>query len=154
MVVVNLKGVNTGFDVVPEGDYVVRLTNHLMHTSKAGFPAFKVIVTIIDPEEFNGKTLAPFSGSLQPNSLFGFKRIIAAFGAPEDVLEHESVNSDSVLRELRGNEANVHVTVEPYNGRNTNKIYFYMPGELENMASVAEAPPTSNNWEAPPTTSA
>jgi hypothetical protein len=84
--IVDLAGVSTGFEVVPEGDYRVRLTNHSIGPSAANLPAYKLVITIIDPPEYAGKAI-PAGGTLQPEKLFGFKRCVAAFGAPDDILE-------------------------------------------------------------------
>lgn len=118
MVVVSTKGVSTGFEPVPAGVYNVTASAKKSGPSKtSGKPSFSVELTVNSPEEYAGKKLF-YNGSLQVQALFGFKRVLVAFGAPEEYIEGEAVDSDVALDSIIGKTADVKATLTEDGKRN------------------------------------
>lgn len=141
---VSLKGVKTAFQPVPEGTYEVALKDYKVGPSKStpGETSYNLTLAIQSPEDFMGQNLF-YAGSLQAKALFGFKRAIAALGAPENALEGDSVVVEEILDDLKGNVAKVYATIEPGRDGPQNRVKFILADE-ENAAT--EAGGTAGKW--------
>lgn len=129
-IVVPLAGVATGFEPVPDGDYKSKFTAWKNGTTtkaedgSGGDPKIDFEFTIEEPSDFAGKKLfmtqsVIFSG--EKANLHFLKEALVRLGADPDLLE-QNINTDEILRELRGNNVAMKVSHREYGGRTYNTV--------------------------------
>lgn len=129
-IVVPLAGVATGFEPVPDGNYKGTFTAWKNGTTAqaenggGGDPKIDFEFTINEPSEYGGKKLFLTQSVIvtgEKANLHYLKEILVLLGADPDALE-TSINTDEVLRELRGNDFAAKVGHREFNGRVFNTV--------------------------------
>lgn len=114
-VVVNLEGVKTSLEVVPDGTYDARLVKRTFGMSKANQP--KVTLEFVFNED-QGEGVAGRKAfvecSLQPQALFKVKRTLINMGVDPDELE-TAIDLEAQFDALAGAEARIKVAHHMYN---------------------------------------
>lgn len=130
MVKVSLKGVNTGFESLPPGEYRLTFMKYKEDETDPEKPKYSANFTVKAPDALAGK-MAFDRGSLQGHVLFGFKRMIAAFNPNHPALEStKEFDTKAVAQDCIGKEADCVITRgEPYNGRETTNINWILANE-------------------------
>lgn len=147
-VVVSTKGVGISLEPVPDGEYEVALTKHTVGPSKStpGEFSYNIELTVQTPAEYIGRKIF-YAGSLQGQSLFGLKRALVAFGAPESVTEADTLNVDEALTDLRGKVAKVSTTIQQQEGREPqNRAKFIIAGEKSSPTTAGATGKKKGNW--------
>jgi hypothetical protein len=132
MPVVNLEGVSTGFEVLPEGKFRAVFARFKNGVSKARNATVSVEFVINDGEgvELPDGTFKNLGGSkafrtfaFTDNSLWAFKKALIQLGMPSDDPRLNTViDSDEVLGELVGAEVMLAVTAAEYDGKPSNNV--------------------------------
>lgn len=128
-VVVQLEGVKTSLEVIPDGKYPAKLTKHTFGVSKEKKP--KVDCEFIfdsdggdDNPAAGRKAFVGFS--LQPQALFKIKRALIDMGMEPEELEGP-VDIDAALSTLAGAEAMIRVTHHEWEGSTRNDFNVASP---------------------------
>lgn len=132
MPVVNLEGVSTGFDLLPEGKFPANFTRFKNGKSKANNLTVSLEFTLATGAEAmlpdgSVKNLAGSKAfrtfAFTDNALWAFKKCLIQLGMPSDDPRLESqLNSDEVLAELIGAEVTLAVTVSEWEGKPSNNV--------------------------------
>jgi len=123
-IVVNLAGVKTTLEVIPDGTYPARFTEWKAANSKANQPKV-TLISVFDQEageEVAGRK-AFVECSLQPQALFKIKKSLIDMGADPDDLEENGLDLEPILNGLIGNDHMVRVGHHEYNGALHNDFY-------------------------------
>lgn len=106
---VNLKGVSTSFELLPDGDYTAIFTKFTNGKTAKNDDKVSHEFTIVTPEELKGrKAFRTFT--LTENALWAWKGEAVAMGADPEALESEDVDTDEVLTELLNNDMNLRIS--------------------------------------------
>jgi len=115
---VNLVEVEGGFEVYPDGDYIVELTDRSkVAKSSEGGAYIRWIAEIIEPEEFAGK-LYSWSTSLLPQALWNLKGMMEQIGVAFDEEGFE-------MEDAFGCQIGVENNVREYDGQDRNNAVRY-----------------------------
>lgn len=115
---VNLTDVESGFEVFPDGPYLVEFTDKSkVSKSIEGGAYVRWIARIVDPEEYEDKLIS-WTSSFLPQALWNLKDLLEKIGVAfdEDGFELEDTFGEQLLIE---NE------VREYNGQDRNNIVNY-----------------------------
>lgn len=115
---VNLDTVESGFEIVPEGTYHLRISSCKQATSQSGKPKLQFAYEIIAPAEFAGKKI-PDSISLQDQALWKLKALVEAAGISYD---EDGFDDDDTI----GLEFMAEVGTRMYDNKTVNDITKYM----------------------------
>lgn len=114
-VVVNLEGVKTSLEPIPDGVYDARFTKREFKMSKAKQP--KVVLEYVFNED-QGEGIAGRKAflecSLQPQALFKVKRTLVHMGTDPDELETQ-IDLEAMFDALIGSEQRIKVSHHVYN---------------------------------------
>lgn len=138
------------FPVYPPGTYVLRIAEARMETAKSSQELKETINFEIvngpngSPDHAGKKIFANYS--LQSQAGFRMKRLLNACGVPPEQM------ADLDDQDLVGRTIKAQITVEPYQGKPTNRVGNEEPF-AGNGATAAAAPsfPSPQNFSAPPT---
>lgn len=121
-IVVPMQGVAVGFEPVPDGDYKGKFTGFKNGvTANNGDPKIDFEFTIEEPSEYAGKKLFMTQSVIVSGdkaNIHFLKEVMVLLGADPADLE-TSIDTDEVLKELRGNDAAMKVGHREYQ----NKVY-------------------------------
>lgn len=126
-VVVNLEGVKTSLEVIPDGTYPANLTKRSFGMSKANQP--KVVLEFVFSEEAGeeiGGRKAFVECSLQPQALFKVKKVLVDLGMDPDELE-TAIDLEAAFDNLMGAEAQIRVGHHDWQGSPRNDFYVVSP---------------------------
>lgn len=131
MVRVKTAGVAVDFTPLPKGDYRIAVEEAEAKESAAGKPAYRLVLAVVSPEEYQGRKLFD-NGTLDPEkNLFGIKRALLALGVDNDIVEDEKgFDTDEIFPDLIGEEADIHVTIEDRKdrpGTKSNRVNWILP---------------------------
>lgn len=118
---VNLKGVSTGFELLPDGDYKAIFTKFTNGKTAKGDDKVSHEFTITEPDELKGrKAFRTFT--LTDSALWAWKSEAVAMGADPEALESEEVDTDDILSELVNNDMSLRIShhADP---SDPNKVY-------------------------------
>lgn len=128
-VVVNLEGVKTTLEVIPDGKYPSKMSKYTFAMSKANQP--KVTLEFIFDND--GDDNNPAAGrkafvecSLQPQALFKIKKALIDMGADPETLEGP-VDLEQALSACIGADATISVKHHEYEGSQRNDFYVVSP---------------------------
>lgn len=115
---INLAGVRTGFDLIPDGIYQAKLVGYKNGTAKSGNSIVTMEFDFIDDDEETKGRKAWVNFTLTDTSFFAIKRAFIDLGVDPDSLEG-NVDTDEVLDGLvaDGTEAWIKVGRHEYQGR-------------------------------------
>jgi len=122
---VNLSDVSDEFEVLPEGVYAATLTDvELVEQDDEGkFPYFKCEFKLDDHVGRAWRNL-----SISPKAAFFLRQALEAFGEEEGVLDDED-GFDLDITDYIGTEVALHLTIEPYRGKDSNTVSEILPIE-------------------------
>ncbi len=114
---VNLIEVESGFEVYPDGPYLVEFTDKSKVAKSDSGAYVRWIAKIIDPEEYEDKLIS-WTSSFLPQALWNLKELLEKIDVAfdEDGFELEDVCGEQLLIE---NE------VREFNGQDRNNIVSY-----------------------------
>jgi hypothetical protein len=126
-VVVQLEGVKTSLDVIPDGTYPANLTKRTFGMSKAKQPkvSLEFVFSSEAGEDIAGRK-AFVEASLQPQALFKVKKILIDLGMDPDDLEGP-VDLEAAFDDLMGAETTIKVGHHEYNNAEHNDFYVISP---------------------------
>ena len=115
---VNLNDVEGGFEVFPDGKYIVELSEKSkIAKSKEGAAYIRWIAEIIDPEEHAGKLIS-WSTSLQPQALWNLKNMM-------EVIDVAFDDDGFEMEDAFGSQLGIVNEVREYDGKDRNNIVEY-----------------------------
>lgn len=123
-IVVPMQGVAVGFEPVPDGDYKGKFTGFKNGTTANNDPKIDFEFTVDEPSEFSGKKLFMTQSVIVSGdkaNLHFLKEVLVLLGADPADLE-AAINTDDVLKELRGNEAVMKVGHREFQGKTYNTV--------------------------------
>lgn len=122
-VVVNLEGVKTSLEVIPDGIYPATFTKRTFGMSKANQPKLDLEFTFSGDagEEVSGRK-GFVTCSLQPQALFKVKKALVDLGVDPDELEGP-IDLERAFDDLIGAEAAIRVGHHEYQGQDRNDFY-------------------------------
>lgn len=126
-IVVQLAGVKTSLELVPDGTYPANMTKVTFGMSKTQNPkvTLEFVFTGEAGEEIAGRK-AWVECSLQTQALFKIKRTLVDLGMDPDELEGP-VDLDAALNAMLGCEATIKVGHHDYQGNAHNDFYVISP---------------------------
>lgn len=126
-VVVDLEGVKTSLELVPDGTYPARLTKTTFGKSKVNQPkvSLEFVFNEDSPEEVAGRK-AFVECSLQPQALFKVKKTLIDLGYDPEALEAK-VDLEQAFEELAGADAMIKVGHHEYQETDHNDFYVVSP---------------------------
>lgn len=126
-VVVQLQGVKTSLELIPDGVYPANLTKRTFGMSKTNNP--KVTLEFV----FSGEAGEEIAGrkafvecSLQSQALFKVKKVLIDLGMDPDDLE-TGVDLEAAFDNLMGVEASIRVAHHEHQGAQHNDFYVQSP---------------------------
>lgn len=128
-IVVNLEGVKTSLDVIPDGKYPAKFSKYTFGMSKANQP--KVDLEYIfdndggDDNPAAGRK-AFVNASLQPQALFKIKKILIDMGTDPESLEGQ-VDLEQALAACVGADTMIKVGSHEFEGSTRNDFYVVSP---------------------------
>ena len=130
---VNMKGVETGAVLVPEGDYEAKVESvEVAESETSGSEYLKWTLKIVSDENKGAKLY--HMTSLQPQALFNLKGVLISLGVVVPEAEFELDFED-----LKGRVCGVTVAHEKYDGKNRARITdFYPLDQLESGGEDSE----------------
>lgn len=126
-VVVNLEGVKTSLELIPDGTYPANLTKREFGMSKKDKPkvSLEFVLAADAGEEIAGRK-AFVECSLQPQALFKVKKVMIDLGMDPEELEGP-VDLEAALEILLGADATIKVGHHEFNGAMHNDFYVISP---------------------------
>ena len=124
MVVVNLKGVKAGFDLLPDATVPAKLTSVKWKPSKSTKGAMNANCEFtIDTEagEPWGGRKAFVTLPTSERGLGLLKKGLIDMGVDPDELEQDDIDLDALFSDLIGAQAYIKITTEQYNNADTNR---------------------------------
>ena len=119
---VNLVDVESGFEVYPDGKYLVEITNKSkVAKSSEGGAYIRWIAQIIEPEEYAEKLIS-WGTSLLPQALWNLKAMM-------EVIEVAFDEDGFEMEDAFGSQLIVENQVRDYNGQDRNNIIGYFAAE-------------------------
>lgn len=138
-VVVNLAGVKTKVEAIPDGAYQAVFTGKQFAMSKSNQPKVTTTWTFSAEagEDVAGRK-AFIEYSLQPQALWKLKRDLIRLGVDADSLE-TNIDIDELLEDLKGTEGTIHVGHHYYQGNLHNDFNVVSPdaGDVSGWATDA-----------------
>ena len=115
---VNLTEVESGFEVYPDGKYLVEISDKSKITkSSEGGAYIRWIAEIMEPEEFGSKFIS-WNTSLLPQALWNLKAMM-------EVIEVAFDEEGFEMEDAFGSQLIVENQVRDYNGQDRNNIIGY-----------------------------
>ena len=114
---VNLTEVEGGFEIFPDGQYLVEITEKTKIAKSDAGPYVRWIARIQDPEEYADKMIS-WTSSFQPQALWNLKDLLDKIDVPYEVDGFE-------LEDTFGKILMVENQVREYNGQDRNNIVAY-----------------------------
>jgi hypothetical protein len=114
---VNLVDVESGFQVYPDGQYIIEITDKSKIKKTENGANILWIGEIVEPEEFAGK-LYSWNTSLLPQALWNLKAMLEAIEVPFDEEGFE-------MEEAFGKQIGIVNAVRDYNGQDRNSAALY-----------------------------
>jgi len=115
---VNLTEVESGFEVYPDGQYLIELTEmSKVAKSNEGGAYVRWVAKIIDPEEYEDKLIS-WTSSFLPQALWNLKNLMEVIDVPFDDEGFE-------FEDTFGKQLLVDNEVREYNGQDRNNITAY-----------------------------
>ena len=127
MVVVNLAGIKTTLEVIPDGVYPARMTKCARGKSKANNDKYSLEFTFEQDagEEISGRK-AYVEVAVTDNTLWRVKRTLLDLGLEPDSLEGP-VNLSEAFEACLGGDATIRVGHREYNGQERNDFFVVSP---------------------------
>ncbi len=137
---VNLRDIESGFEVYPDGKYIVEITNKSKTArSQEGGAYIRWIAEIIEPDEFAGKLIS-WQTSLLPQSLWVLKKLMETIEVPFDENGFET-------NECIGKVLGVENKVREYNGEDRNNVTGYI--KIGSPKKISSKYPSSMDEDIP-----
>ena len=116
---VKLSEVESGFEVYPDGQYLIEITDRTKISKSESGAYVRWIAKIIDPEEYEDKLIS-WTSSFLPQALWNLKNLLEAIEVTfdDDGFELEDTFGEQLLIENQ---------VREYNGQDRNNIIAYYP---------------------------
>jgi len=116
---VKLSEVESGFEVYPDGQYLIEITDRTKISKSESGAYVRWIAKIIDPEEYEDKLIS-WTSSFLPQALWNLKNLLEAIEVSFD-------DDGFELEDTFGEQLLVENQVREYNGQNRNNIIAYYP---------------------------
>lgn len=114
---VNLTEIESGFEIFPDGQYLVELTERSKVAKSDSGPYVRWVARIQDPEEYADKMIS-WTSSFLPQALWNLKDLLEKVGVDFDV-------DGFYLEDTFGKMLMVENQVREYNGQDRNNITAY-----------------------------
>ena len=114
---VNLTEIESGFEIFPDGQYLVELTERSKVAKSDSGPYVRWVARIQDPEEYADKMIS-WTSSFLPQALWNLKDLLEKVGVDFDV-------DGFYLEDTFGKMLMVENQVREYNGQDRNNIVAY-----------------------------
>ena len=116
---VKLSEVESGFEVYPDGQYLIEITDRTKISKSESGAYVRWIAKIIDPEEYEDKLIS-WTSSFLPQALWNLKNLLEAIEVSFD-------DDGFELEDTFGEQLLVENQVREYNGQDRNNIIAYYP---------------------------
>lgn len=133
---VNLEGVKTNFEALPEGEYTVALEKWTEKRAKVKDGAktststnISLTLDVVEPEQYQGRKLfKQINVADDGGNLWSLKRELIKMGVPADTLEEDDLDTDTLFASVKtGGTFMVKASIRLYEGKEQNDVEIVDP---------------------------